>query len=97
VLYNKKTMQRLHHILGEYMTTKQTQNAVIETHLRGTGRTLTASEAKTSFGIKNLRARMSEIRQAGLIVKTETTASGKTSYSIPARSASGSRAKVFAL
>lgn len=74
----------------------QSQNAFLETHLRGTGRSLSAAQAKATFGIQNLRARMTDMRNAGLVVKTETNTSGKTAYSIVARDANGKRSKVFA-
>lgn len=74
----------------------QSQNAFLESHLRGTGRSLSAAQAKATFGIQNLRARMTDMRNAGLVVKTETNTSGKTAYSITARDTAGKRAKVFA-
>jgi hypothetical protein len=74
----------------------KSQNAFLETHLRGTGRSLSAAQAKATFGIQNLRARMTDMRNAGLVVKTETNTAGKTAYSITARDAAGKRSKVFA-
>jgi hypothetical protein len=41
-----------------------------------------ADQAKALFGIKNLRARATELRKAGLVVKTDTNKAGKTTYSI---------------
>lgn len=80
------------------MNAPKTQNQKLETFLRGTGRTLTAAEAQARFGIQNLRARMSELRSAGLTVRKEgtTTKTGLTKYAISARDICGSKAKVFA-
>ena len=75
------------------LTTNQT--AFLETYLRGTGKTLTAADAKARFGIQNLTARMSELRAAGLNVKTDLATTGKTRYAVTARDMSGSRAKMF--
>lgn len=74
----------------------QTQNAFLEQHLRGTGRSLSAAQARATFGIQNLRARMTDMRNAGLVVKTEVNTAGKTAYRIVARDAQGKRSKVFA-
>ena len=75
------------------LTTNQT--AFLETYLRGTGKTLTAADANARFGIKNLPARMSELRAAGLNVKTDVATTGKTRYAVTARDVAGSRAKMF--
>jgi hypothetical protein len=78
------------------MKTVKTQNQAIETYLRGTGRTLTAAQAAARFGIKNLRARMFELRGAGLNVRTDVASStGKAKYYIPVRDVLGSKAKIF--
>ena len=73
-----------------------TQNQFLEQHLRGTGRTLTARQASAIYGIKKLSARMAELRSAGLKVNTELNTQGLTRYSISARHATGSRARLFA-
>ena len=70
------------------------QNRFLHDYLRGTGRSLTAAQARANYGIKNLSARMSELRNAGLKVTTVTTASGKTAYRVSARDVTGSRARV---
>jgi len=75
------------------LTTSQTQ--FLESFLRGTGRELTSVQAKAQFGIQNLRARMTDIRQANLVVKTRVNYAGRTAYSITARDTNGSRARVF--
>ena len=66
------------------------QSRFLELHLRGTGRTLTEAQAEARYGIKNLRARIYDLRNAGLRVNVEE---GK--YSMPSRDVFGSRAKVF--
>ena len=70
------------------------QNAFLVSYLRGTGRTITAAQAEANYGIMNLRARMSELRAAGLKVSVVETTSGKTAYKVSARDVNGSRAAV---
>jgi len=72
------------------------QKAFLETYLRGTGRTLSTAQAIANYGIQQLTARMSELRSAGLVVKTTTNTSGNTAYKVVARDVSGSRSKIFA-
>jgi|TARA_B110000503_G_scaffold115812_1_gene174418 hypothetical protein len=79
-----------------FTTIKSTQVAFLETYLRGTGKTITAADAKARFGIKNLTARMSELRDLGLVVRVDTATTGKARYAVSARDVMGSRAKVFA-
>lgn len=74
---------------------KSTQREFVESYLRGTDRSLTSRQAETLFGIKNLRARISEMRQAGMVVRKEMTQEGRTKYMISARDLSGSRARIF--
>lgn len=73
-----------------------TQNVFLENYLRGTGRTITEADARARFGIMNLRARMTELRQAGLVVRREPSSTGRARYSISSRDVIGSRARVFA-
>ena len=79
-----------------FTTIKSDQKTFLETYLRGTGKTLTAADARARFGIQNLPARMSELRAVGLNVKTDIATTGKTRYSVTARDVNGSRAKLFA-
>lgn len=72
------------------------QKAFLETYLRGTGRTLSQAQAVANYGIMKLGARMSELRSAGLVVKTTTNTAGNTAYKVVARDVSGSRSKIFA-
>ena len=70
------------------------QKAFLVSYLRGTGRTITEAQAVANYGIMNLRARMSELRAAGLKVSVVETTSGKTAYKVSARDVNGSRAAV---
>ena len=79
-----------------FTTIKTNQKTFLENYLRGTGKTLTAADAAARFGIQNLPARMSEFREAGLVVRVDTATTGKARYAVSARDYSGSRAKVFA-
>ena len=71
-----------------------TQNAFLHDYLRGTGRTLTAKQAESLFGIQNLSARMSELRQAGLQVRVDSTEDGRAKYAISVRDVHGSKASM---
>jgi len=75
-----------------FTTLKVTQNEFLEQYLRGTGRTLSSAQAQATYGIKNLRARMTEMRQVGLRVRTQKNTEGRAAYSISARDVTGSRA-----
>ena len=66
------------------------QARFLELHLRGTGRTLTEAQASARYGIKNLTARVYDLRQLGLHIKVDD---GK--YTMTARDVDGSRAKVL--
>jgi len=72
------------------------QNVFLERYLRGTGRSLSARQAQSMFGIKNIRARMTDFRNAGLKVSTKPNTDGRMSYSVSARDVTGSRASRFA-
>ena len=71
------------------------QVAFLEKYLRGTGKTLSAEQAKANYGIGNLSARMSEFRKCGLNVKTSVNSKGNTAYSVSSRDLTGSRSKFF--
>jgi len=75
---------------------KTSQKVFLENYLRGTGKSLTAADAKARFGIEQLPARMSEFRDAGLVVRVTKATTGKAKYAVSARDVNGSRAKVFA-
>ena len=72
------------------------QKSFIENYLRGTGRTLSAEQARANYGIAQLPARIYEMKSAGLVVKTVKNTAGNTAYKIIARDVTGSRARVFA-
>jgi hypothetical protein len=72
-----------------------TQKEFLEQYLRGTGRALSSAQANATYGIKNLRARISEMRQAGLRVHRSTNTEGRSAYSISSRDVSGSRGHRF--
>jgi len=74
---------------------KETQNQRLEGYLRGTGRELNASQAELLFGVKNLRARMTDFRQNFLAVNKRKSKTGATMYSVPRRSALGDQRKAF--
>lgn len=76
---------------------KTTQNRFLETHLRGTTRTLTSAQARSLFGIQNLSARVSELRDLGLNVQTiPTKTTTRAAYRMSRRTTWGSQAKVLA-
>ena len=71
-----------------------TQNEFLVTYLRGTGREITAAQANATFGIKNVRARISELRAAGYRVSTRVNYRGAAAYKMSARLQNGSRKHV---
>ena len=71
------------------------QVSFLERYLRGTNKTLSIAQAQANYGIEKLTARISELRAAGLNVKTITNTSGNTAYRISARDLNGSRAMMF--
>ncbi|MFM9150791.1 MAG: helix-turn-helix domain-containing protein [Candidatus Planktophila sp.] len=73
-----------------------TQVEFLEDYLRGTGRTLSEAQARALYGIQNLRARISDLRDAGLKVRREKNTEGRARYAVSARDVTGSRAKIFA-
>jgi hypothetical protein len=71
------------------------QASFLERYLRGTNRTLSVAQAQANYGITKLTARISELRSAGLNVKTIKNTAGNTAYRISARDLTGSRAMMF--
>ena len=71
--------------MTSFTTLTTTQNQFLESHLRGTGRALSAAQARETFGIQNLRARMSDLRQCGYKVRTATNTEGNTTYFVSRR------------
>lgn len=82
--------------MKSFTTLTVPQNEFLENYLRGTGRVMSAAQAEATYGIKNLRARMSEFRSEGLKVKTVKNTEGRTAYRVSARDTTGSRACIFA-
>lgn len=78
-----------------FTTITSTQTAFLENYLRGTGRTITAADARARFGIQNLTARISELRKSGMTVRVDTASTGRARYAVSARDGVGSRAKHF--
>ncbi len=76
---------------------KTTQNKFLETYLRGTNRTLTAAQAEALYGIQNLSARVSELRDLGLNVQTvPTKTTGRAAYRMSRRDVFGYQFKLHA-
>lgn len=77
------------------MITVSSQLSFLESHLRGTGIAITSADA-TQIGILNLRARLTEMRQAGLVVRsTVLNKYGRRAFTVSARDTKGSRARLF--
>lgn len=74
---------------------KTTQVQFLESHLRGTGVALSAAQARETYGIMNLRARMSDLRAAGLRVRKSKNTNGNTAYSVSRRDVFGWQYKMF--
>lgn len=79
-----------------FTSLKTTQVAFLEKHLRGTGRAMSAAQARETYGIQNLRARMSELRQAGLTVRKDVNTRGRTVYAVSRRDVFGAEFRIFA-
>ncbi len=79
-----------------FTTLTSTQKSFLESHLRGTGRALSSAQARETYGIMNLRARISEMRSVGLTVRKQINSTGKTAYSIARRDAAGVQSKIYA-
>ena len=75
---------------------KSTQVAFLEKHLRGTGRAMSAAQAEATYGILNLRARMTDLRQAGLRVRKTKNTEGRTAYLVSRRDVFGDQFKLHA-
>lgn len=78
-----------------FTTLKTTQVAFLEKHLRGTNREISAAQAKATYGIQNLRARMTELRQAGLRVRKGVNTEGRTTYAVSRRNVLGDQYRMF--
>jgi len=76
-----------------FVTSSKTQNELLISYLRGKGRGISAPQADALFGVKNLRARMSDLRQEGYRVRTSKNTEGNTTYFVSRRKTDGSQAK----
>ena len=74
---------------------KTTQVSFLEQHLRGTGRQMSAAQASATYGISNLRARISDMRAAGLRVRTARNTEGRTTYAVSRRDVFGYQGRLF--
>jgi hypothetical protein len=72
-----------------------TQVEFLETYLRGTGRELSFPQARETFGIGNLRSRMTDLRQAGLRVRKSKNTNGYTTYSVSRRDVYGNEYNLY--
>ena len=76
---------------------KTTQAKFLETYLRGTNRTLTAAQAESLYGVKNLTARISELRSLGLNIQTiPTKTTSRSQYRMSRRDVFGGQFKLVA-
>jgi len=72
----------------------KSQRQFLVDYLRGSGRTLTPTEANKKFKIQKLGSRMSELRSVGLQI-TKQKMHNETSYGIGALDKYGSRKKLL--
>jgi len=68
-----------------FVKTGKTQVESLVSFLRGKNRGLSAPQARALFGVKNLRARMSDLREMGYRVRTATNTEGRTVYFVSRR------------
>lgn len=68
-----------------FVKTGKTQVESLVSFLRGTGRGISAPQAKALFGVKNLRARMSDLRELGYRVRKTINTEGRTTYFVSRR------------
>ena len=68
-----------------FVNSSKTQTELLVTYLRGTGRGISAPQARSLFGIKNLRARISDLRQSGFKIRKDMNKEGNTTYFVSRR------------
>lgn len=68
-----------------FVKSGKTQNELLVSYLRGTGRGISAPQARALFGVKNLRARMSDLRIAGYKIRKAINTEGNTQYFVSRR------------
>lgn len=70
-----------------FINTGKTQVESLVSYLRGKNRGISAPQAKALFGIENLRARISDLRELGYRVRKTTNTEGRTVYFVSRRMA----------
>lgn len=68
-----------------FVNSSKTQTELLISYLRGTNRSISAPQARALFGIQNLRARMTDLRQAGYKVRKDMNTEGNTTYFVSRR------------
>jgi len=68
-----------------FIKTGKTQVESLISFLRGKNRGISAPQARALFGVKNLRARMSDLRELGYRVRTTINTEGRTTYFVSRR------------
>jgi len=68
-----------------FIKTGKTQVESLISFLRGKNRGISAPQAQALFGVKNLRARMSDLRELGYRVRTTINTEGRTTYFVSRR------------
>lgn len=68
-----------------FATIKMSQNKFLVKYLRGTNRELSSAQAEALYGIQNLRARMTDLRNDGYKVRTHKNTEGRTAYAVSRR------------
>lgn len=68
-----------------FVKSNKTQTEQLVSYLRGKNRGISAPQANALFGIKNLRARISDLRDQGFRIRTGQNKEGKTIYFISRR------------
>jgi len=68
-----------------FATIKMSQNKFLVKYLRGTNRQLSSAQAEALYGIQNLRARMTDLRNDGYKVRTHKNTEGRTAYAVSRR------------
>lgn len=68
-----------------FVKTGKTQVESLISFLRGKNRGISAPQAQALFGVKNLRARMSDLRELGYRVRTTINTEGRTTYFVSRR------------
>lgn len=78
-----------------FTSLKSTQVAFLEKHLRGTNVSMSAAQARETYGIRNLRARVTELRQVGLNIRKGVNTKGRTTYAVSRRDVFGDQYRIF--